>query len=534
MINVENHALRNKLMAILVGGCLILFLVALFATLNQRSRFIGLLDQEIAGERQIGEMAVAFKTQVQEWKNVLLRGKDAEKRDKYWAAFNEEADKVQTLGKQILTNTDNAEARSLVERFLSAHGEMSGKYKAGLDAFSAGQGDAAAGDAAVKGIDREPITLLEGAQAALSKAVTEERAGVESMVNTLLVLTVLIALAAIGLGLWLLETAFTRPINGLLRDLDVIAQGNLKHALKIDRTDELGSLKEGINYLAHSLNTMIGELKARARDVAEAASGLTNAAQEIAHGTNDAEERSTQAATAINEMAATVQEVAQNTANAAHAADAADQAAQAGMKVMDGTIATINNLSGEVAKAAEVIRKLEEDSNKIGTVLEVIRGIADQTNLLALNAAIEAARAGEQGRGFAVVADEVRTLAQRTQQSTAEIRNIIENVQSGAANAVSAMEAGRGSTERGVEQVQNAGRTLGEITQAIGRIRDMSTQIATAAEEQTTVAEDISRNITSIADANAYTATNAQRTAGTAKTLDGIAQELEQLVGKFN
>ena len=527
------NGLRNLLLGILVGGCLLIFLTAVLIATTTNSAFHHLLDENVQAERLVGGIALEFKTQVQEWKDVLLRGKDPASFDKYWTAFKSHEANIQASGEQLVGVLNNDEAKKLVQDFLDAHHDMSAKYQAGLDKFKAANFEPTAGDSAVKGIDRQAVTLLKQAQEVLAKQAKARTDEVFDTVFWLQILALAITIVVVVLALWLLSRYFTRPMESLLDHLQILGQGDFRHGFDYQRADEIGRLTQGINFLQQNLSRMITEIKERARDVAEASGGLNNAAREIASGTNDAQERSEQSATAINEMAATVLEVAQNTSGAAHAADAADQSAQAGLKVMDGTIATINLLSTEVAKAAEVIRKLEEDSNKIGTVLEVIRGIADQTNLLALNAAIEAARAGEQGRGFAVVADEVRTLAQRTQQSTEEIRGIIENVQLGARNAVSAMEDGRQRTTQGVDQVQNAGRTLREITEAIGKIRDMNAQIATAAEEQTTVAEDISRNITSIADANAYTATNAQRAAQTANTLDNIAQELEQLVSKF-
>ncbi len=214
-------------------------------------------------------------------------------------------------------------------------------------------------------------------------------------------------------------------------------------------------------------------------------------------------------ATAMTEMSATVHEVARNATEAAEAAQRADEETSKGKSVVSQAIEAIDLLANEVNDAAQVIHRLEQDSDEIGAVLDVIRGIAEQTNLLALNAAIEAARAGEQGRGFAVVADEVRTLAQRTQQSTQEIQNMIERLQSGAQDAVKAMEQGRSRAQVGVEQAAEAGTSLETIAQAVGTISDMNTQIATAAEEQSVVAEEINLNIVAISDMIDKVATDA-------------------------
>ncbi|WP_372241567.1 methyl-accepting chemotaxis protein [Pseudomonas sp. SK] len=232
-------------------------------------------------------------------------------------------------------------------------------------------------------------------------------------------------------------------------------------------------------------------------------------------------------------MSATAQEVARHAAEAARAADDADHSAQAGEQVMQQTIDIIGVVNREIAGTAAVIRDLEHDSTRIGKVLEVIRGIAEQTNLLALNAAIEAARAGEAGRGFAVVADEVRSLAQRTAASIAEIQQIIEAVQSGAVEAAKAIESGQQRSEEGAAQVQQAGQMLQRITLAVEAIRDMNRQIATAAEEQTSVAEDISRNlieITRIATANQEAV---QHTEQAGQRLHGLSGQLGEVTSRL-
>ncbi|WP_445323790.1 methyl-accepting chemotaxis protein [Pseudomonas sp. EL_65y_Pfl2_R95] len=233
-------------------------------------------------------------------------------------------------------------------------------------------------------------------------------------------------------------------------------------------------------------------------------------------------------------MSATAQEVSRHAGEAANAADDADSSAQQGEQVMQATIETITDMSQAIVMTAEVIRQLEGDSGRISKVLEVIRGIAEQTNLLALNAAIEAARAGEAGRGFAVVADEVRTLAQRTAQSTAEINQIISTVQTGASNAVRAIDNGQELSNKGLEQVMQAGTTLQQITAAVEAIRDMNRQIATAAEEQTAVAEDISRNLTEITTIASENEKNVQRTEAASQNLRSLSTGLSDVTQRLS
>jgi methyl-accepting chemotaxis protein len=232
-------------------------------------------------------------------------------------------------------------------------------------------------------------------------------------------------------------------------------------------------------------------------------------------------------------MTASSQEVANSAAHAAQASTEADHNTRIGGQVIEAAVSSIEGLAQEVATAAEAIQRVEGDSNNIGAILDVIRGIADQTNLLALNAAIEAARAGEQGRGFAVVADEVRTLAMRTQESTQEIQAMIETLQQGTGVAVKAMESSHQRSAETVEQASKAGETFESIARAVGTISDMNTQIASAAEEQTAVTEDISRSLSGINDVLARSVHGATEAAASSEQVAGLAGDMQAITRNF-
>jgi methyl-accepting chemotaxis protein len=278
---------------------------------------------------------------------------------------------------------------------------------------------------------------------------------------------------------------------------------------------------------------ILTKVKQTSTELRTASEEINQTASNISSHTGATDQYTNQISTAIQEMSQTVQDVAGNAAGAAEAAQNADSNAQKGLKVMDQTIVSINKLSEEVNNVAAAMDQLEQDTASVGAVLDVIKGIAEQTNLLALNAAIEAARAGEQGRGFAVVADEVRALAQRTQESTAEIQQIIETVQNGAAAASQAMRDGQQQTETTVELASQAGQSIGEITTAVGSIRDMNMQIATAAEEQSHVAEEIRTNVTSMADLARQAHETAQQSTQIANRLGNTSSELSALTQRF-
>ncbi|WP_312480206.1 methyl-accepting chemotaxis protein [Stutzerimonas nitrititolerans] len=344
----------------------------------------------------------------------------------------------------------------------------------------------------------------------------------------------LLLLAGLLVMSYIIRRVVISRINAMRHTMEeMTAHEDLSRAVVIRAEDEVGAM-------GHAFNRMIGKF----RDSLEAVAGVTRQLGEVSDRVSSVAEKTHGAvieqrsetdmvASAMNEMSATVQEVARHATQTASASSGADEESKAGVKVATEALDGIEVLIRDIENAAQVIKRVEDDSASIGMVLGVINGIAEQTNLLALNAAIEAARAGEQGRGFAVVADEVRTLASRTQKSTEEIQQTIEQLQNGVRNAVKAMEGAQVRAHAGSECVAKAAQSLTVIAGEVGTINDMNTQIATAAEEQSAVAEEINRNITTISMIADTTSTDAQQTARISDELVQLAAELNRLVSQF-
>ncbi|WP_126456678.1 methyl-accepting chemotaxis protein [Sulfuriflexus mobilis] len=356
--------------------------------------------------------------------------------------------------------------------------------------------------------------------------------------NNATLLNLVLGVVAVVIGLLisgLIARGIVSPIKHAATAMQEIAEGDgdLTKRLAVDGKDEVAALCHGFNLFAEKVHALVSDVADSTAYLSTAAGEMNAVTVELDSSIQQQKAEIEQVATAMNEMTATVQEVARSASDAAGSAATANEQSMDGQNVVEQNISAIRTLASEVDNAAEVINTVESDSERIGTVLDVIRGIAEQTNLLALNAAIEAARAGEQGRGFAVVADEVRTLASRTQASTEEIQEMIESLQKGSRNAVTVMQHGREQAEVSVGHASHAGESLTTITQAISSINDMNTQIASAAEEQSAVAEEINRNIVNISDMATIISNGSQQTSATGTELDLQAGKLQAIVARF-
>lgn len=375
----------------------------------------------------------------------------------------------------------------------------------------------------------QPVGVVELMIDRTDYAQVAGRAALFSLLAGILVLALGLAVA------WWLSRSIVVPLGQTVARLNDIASGggDLTQRLAVGGGRELAELGSAFNGFIDKIRELVQQVAAATAQLAAAAEHLSATSTETSSQVQRQQSETDQVATAMNEMAATVQDVARSASEAARSAQQTDEEANAGRLVVQQTVDSIQVLAAEIEDAAGVIMRLSADSEEIGKVLDVIRGIAEQTNLLALNAAIEAARAGEQGRGFAVVADEVRTLASRTQASTQEIQQMIERLQGNAGSAVDAMEKGRTRARDSVAHASRAGESLHAITEAITTISDMNTQIASAAEQQSAVAEEINRNVANISSAVDETARGASQLSGSSEDLARLALELQGRVTQF-
>lgn len=369
--------------------------------------------------------------------------------------------------------------------------------------------------------------LSQTAQAATELYARSKSALVWTLLSNLLVLVF------VGWFAFAVIKNIKNAVAGIDAAIARLATRDLTARVQYQSNDEFGHIAQGINQVADELHQVLQQIDGAVHQVATAAEQASGVTVQTSKGVQQQQQDTELAATAMHEMSATVREVASSTAEAAEEASAVHQHAEKGLQDLHQTIELIGSLSSQVQNTNQTILQVKNHSQSINTVLEVIRGIAEQTNLLALNAAIEAARAGEQGRGFAVVADEVRHLAQRTQQSTIDIRNMIETLQQSTEQASSEMQQSLQQAGEGAEHIHTTGHLLEAVLKGIVAINDKTTQIASAVEQQSTVAEEINQNIIRISDVSVQTSAGAEQTAATATELARLASSLQDMVARF-
>ncbi|MDD2048101.1 methyl-accepting chemotaxis protein [Pseudomonas putida] len=375
---------------------------------------------------------------------------------------------------------------------------------------------------------------LREASRKLSDHQTEQRDAEAIQAQRVLTAEAILALLFGSLAAWLITLQITAPLKQTLALAARIAQGDLQVTETVPRRDEMGQLQNSMQAMIVSLRELIGGIGGGITQLSSAVEQLAAVSEQSKVRIAQQKDETDQVATAMNQMSATVHEVAQNAELASQAATTADQQAQLGDQVVGEAVAQIEQLAQQMDHSIDAMHQLAGESQRIGSILDVIKSVSEQTNLLALNAAIEAARAGEAGRGFAVVADEVRGLAQRTQQSTEEIEQLIGNLHDGTDQVTRLLDSSKILTRDSVELSRKAGDALGQITHTVSNIQGMNQQIATASEEQSAVAEEINRSVINVREVSDQTSAASEETAASSVELARLGRELQTLVGRFS
>lgn len=530
-------SLKQKIILLGIGGIVSLTLVALlFIHLfsNGIDRTEQLSKAEFASQLQMGALAIDYKRQIQEWKNVLLRGHNQSDRDKYWSRFNAFQADIQNRGKTLHQALKPSNSKRGLEQFLRVHASVFPKYEQAYQAYVNGGYDIQLADGIVRGLDREPTEMIEQSGENIAEEVTNEMKSVAKQSDRLVLISVVVLLimttVCAAFAYFVGTYSIAKPMEVIAENLNKLAHGKFDFETEVSSEDELGQIADNLLRLQTFLKGSMDEITSSLSLLKNVDSSLVQVAAAIQSGTQNQYARTEHAASAMLEMSSTSREVAEHAAEAADASKIADSAATEGENVMSAAIESVGKTVSNINSTTHVIADLEKNTTEVGKVLDVIRGIAEQTNLLALNAAIEAARAGEQGRGFAVVADEVRTLAQRTQESTAEINQIIESVQNGVKDAVHAIETGKQQSEASMDQITKAGSSLRAIRDAIDRISGVNQFIASAAHQQASVAEDMTKNISDITDIANVTAEQASEVTQCSTQMRSSREALERVV----
>ena len=379
----------------------------------------------------------------------------------------------------------------------------------------------------------EGIYQFINASLALIEHKLQQRERTQGNRFYVLLFGLIIILLIINYLMLALSFSVRQSTQAFIKSADRIAQGDMTCMVSISNRDELGELATKFNQMTELMRETLSQVSTTVQSVVSQAGKVDGIAQQSSEAINKQRHETDQVATAIIQMVDCTQEVARNTLTASQQSNEVDEKAVKGQNLVQTTLTDIEQLSGDIDYSMKVIHRLVKDSDSITQVLDVIKGIAEQTNLLALNAAIEAARAGEQGRGFAVVADEVRTLAHRTQQSTAEIEQMIIGLQSGVNDAVKAMEVSHSKASQTVNNSSEVGRMLDHISKATARIVDFNGQIVSAGEEQTMVVGEVERNVKQISEVSIQTAIGAKATVDACQQMTQQAEQLESIITTF-
>lgn len=459
-----------------------------------------------------------------EEKNFIIRGDNSYVRSAQEQA-DKAADQLQSLKELLVVPEDDAR----VDRVIEGVEEYKSLLLRLQTSIEGGSNDISAIEGQIVEVARRNVDTAVELQEVQLKRMSEQYDSAVASFTTIGVVAILSA----GLIAWFMVRMITMPIRETVEIANKVASNDLTVRVDSERGDEFGQLFSAFGTMVTNLRDLIKQIDEGASNIASSSEELSTVTDQTSRDVAEQSDGTDQVATAMNEMVATVNDVAKSAEAAFESARRADEKAQQGEASVSETLSHVGELNVMTTEVVEQLRALQGDTQSIVTVLDVIKAVAEQTNLLALNAAIEAARAGEHGRGFSVVADEVRSLAQRTQQSATEIETLISNLVSSAESSVEKMTNGSTMAEETLSKAEQSGNTIREMAEAVEEIRQFNSQIATAAEQQSTTAEDINRNITRIRDIAEQSSTSTEQVSASSDELARLAEGLNSQVSRF-